>query len=126
MNPSEFQSNIESEQQKIPGQCLYHLTTSHGTAGCHDKKECDKLLASTKGTSVGSQNSTTAPSTGQLRHLTEEIFEVAVDLADSKDESFETVDNDTNDSDLLYFAHVSNHYLQLVSMIQISQLYQDT
>jgi hypothetical protein len=87
------------------------LTTSHGTADCDVKKECDKLLASTKGTSAGSQNSTTAQSTGQLRHLTEEIFEDAVDLADSKDESFEQVDNDTNDSDLLYFACVSNHYL---------------
>jgi hypothetical protein len=90
------------------------LTTSHGTADCDVKKECDKLLASSKGTSAGSQNSTTAPSTGQLRHLTEEIFEDAVDLADSKDESFEQVDNDTNDSDLLYFARVSNHYLGLV------------
>jgi hypothetical protein len=48
MNPSKFQSNIESEQRKFPGRCLFHLTTSHGTADCHVKKDCGKLLASTK------------------------------------------------------------------------------
>jgi hypothetical protein len=49
-------------------------------------------------------------STGQLRHLTEEVYEDAVDL-DVVDASLDQPSNDTNEVDLLYFARVSNHYL---------------
>jgi hypothetical protein len=116
MNPTKFKVEIESEQQKFSGRCLYHLTKTHSTADCHVKKECDRLISSKTRTSTasGSQSSTKISSTGQLRHMTEDNFEDAVELDDSKDESFDDVDNDTNDSDLLYFARVSNHYLRLV------------
>jgi hypothetical protein len=54
--------------------------------------------------------STTAVSTGQLRHITEDVYEDAAE-GDTK-EKFES-SNDTNDVDLLYFVLVSKHYLQL-------------
>jgi hypothetical protein len=59
--------------------------------------------------SLGSVSSNTS---GQLRHLTEDLFEDAVEQ--DKDESEDHASNDTNEVDLLYFARVSNHYLRLV------------
>ena len=77
------------------------------------KKECDKLLLSKQvsGTGNGSQTSSSNISTGQLRHITEEIFEDTEALDDVNDDSCDHMDNNTNESDLLYFASVSNHYL---------------
>jgi hypothetical protein len=49
---------------------------------------------------------------GQLRHITEEMFADASDGNDREDSVDES--NDTNEADLLYFARVSNHYLRLV------------
>jgi hypothetical protein len=59
--------------------------------------------------SLGSVSSNTS---GQLRHLTEDLFEDAVEQ--DKNESEDHASNDTNEVDLLYFARVSNHYLRLV------------
>jgi hypothetical protein len=113
MNPTKNKTEIASEQQKYPGRCIYHLTKSHGTADCQVKKECDTLLLSKRisGTGNGSQTSSSNISTGQLRHITEKIFEDAVALDDVNDDSCDHMDNNTNESDLLYFASVSNHYL---------------
>ncbi len=54
--------------------------------------------------------------TGQLCHLTEDTFEVAIAMDDSVD-SADSTPNDTNEADLLYFACVTNHYLCLVRKI---------
>jgi len=45
MNPSKFATELENEQAKYPGKCIYHLTTKHPTYDCFIKKECDKLVA---------------------------------------------------------------------------------
>jgi hypothetical protein len=101
MNPSKFCQEIASEQLKFPGKCIYHLTTTHSTENCNIKKECDKLISSKRsGTeNVASGQSSTA--NGQLRHMTDEVFDDAIE-SDAKDEC--VTSNDTNDSDLLYFA----------------------
>ncbi len=91
------------------------MTKSHSTADCQVKKECNKILAAQQ---INSSNAVTSGSqsgvsTGQLRHLTEEAFEDALEL-EIKDESDDVTSNDTNEVDLLYFSRVSNHYLRLV------------
>jgi hypothetical protein len=48
--------------------------------------------------------------------LSYETFEDAVDAAD-KDQCVESFSNGSNEVDLLYFARVINHYLQLVRKI---------
>ncbi len=52
--------------------------------------------------------------------MTEEIFEDPVNADDSA-ECLDCVDdslhNDTNEANLLYFAHVTNHYLRLARKI---------
>jgi len=116
MNPAKHQTDIEAEQLKYSGRCLFHLTKSHSTDDCHVRKKCNKLLASQRNNSTTppSQHSATRSSTGNLRHITEEVYEDTVDQEDSKDESSVHSHNDTNESDLLYFARVSKHYLRLV------------
>jgi hypothetical protein len=111
MNPSRFSQEIKNEQLKFPGKCIYHLISTHPTELCNVKKECDKLISAKKTGSANLNSAQSGGTTGQLRHITEEVFEDAID-SDTKDECVE--DNDTNDSDLLYFARVSNHYLRLV------------
>jgi len=108
MNPSKYCQEIEACQNRYPGRCIYHLARSHPTEKCGFKKECDEKLASRKKTS----NTTNPSTTGQLRHITEELF---VD-AESKDvdDSDVVSSNDTNEDDLLYFARLSKHYLGVV------------
>jgi hypothetical protein len=108
MNPSRFSQEIKNEQLKFPGKCIYHLISTHPTELCNVKRECDKLINAKKTGSANPNSAQSGGTTGQLRHITEEVFEDAID-SDTKDECVE--DNDTNDSDLLYFARVSNHYL---------------
>jgi hypothetical protein len=108
LNPSKFCKEIASEQMKHPGMCIYHLSSSHPTETCHIKLDCDKKASSKKPSTPSP--STSGPTTGQLRHITEEIYEDATEVIDSD----ECVPNDTNEAELLYFAHVSNHYLHLV------------
>jgi hypothetical protein len=122
-NPMKHKRDLELEQRKYPGHCLYHLSKTHSTADCHVKIECDRLGSNPQSSSgstatSGSQSSVSA---GQLRHLTEDVFEDAVD-EDSKDESSDIPSNDTNEVDLLYFARISNHYLRLVknSFLKVS------
>jgi len=109
LSPLKFCKEIENEQAKYIGKCLYHLTKSHQTCDCFVKKECDRLLATKKAST--SSNSMTSP-TGQLRHITEETFEDAVD--DSLENCTDELGNDTNDESLHDIAQVSNHYLCLV------------
>jgi len=81
LNPSKFCKEIASEQMKHPGMCIYHLSSSHPTEACHIKLDCDKR-ASSKNLSTPSP-STSGPTTGQLRHITEEIYEDATEVIDS-------------------------------------------
>jgi hypothetical protein len=57
-----------------------------------------------------SQNSSTV---GQLCHVTEELYEDAVDDAEASNDIHDE-SNDTNETDLLYFSRMTNHYLCLV------------
>lgn len=85
------------EQAKHPGQCIYHLSSSHPIETYHIKIDCGKR-ASTKKPGGFNLTSTTAVSTGQLRHITEDVYEDAAE-GDTK-EKFKS-SNDTNDVDLL-------------------------
>jgi hypothetical protein len=102
--------------ESFPVIVFYHLTKTHCTDDCHVKKECNKLIASQRNQSTpsASQHSVSGSNTGNLHHITEEVFEDAVDHDDTKDDSSVHSHNDTNKSGLLYFAQVSKHYLHLV------------
>jgi len=104
MNPTKFSKELAKEQLKYLGKCLYHLSKTHLTDDCHVKKECARLRGATTSGSNAPSNTT-----GQLHHLTEDLMEDVVAVDDSDDCN----DNDTNEADLLYFVHMSNHYLCL-------------
>jgi len=110
LSPVQFCQEITSEQKKYPNKCIYHLSDSHCTDDCHIKKECAK-----QGNEHKSLTTTPASSrsqTGQLCHITEDMF---VDAAsDDTQNVSDSSGNDTNEDALLYFARVSNHYLHLV------------
>jgi hypothetical protein len=108
LNPSKFCKEIAAEQLKDPGLCIYHLSSSHLTETCHIKLDCDKRAFSKKPNT--SSPSASGQTTGQLRHITEELYEDAAEVIDSN----ECVTKDTNEAELLYFARVSKHYLCLV------------
>jgi len=112
MNPSKYSKEIEAEQCRHPGKCIFHLTKSHQTSNCDVKKECDKLLQSKKSSS--STNQSSSHHNGQLRHITEEHEAVSDVLDESSVVSNEETPNDTNDDLLIYFSRVSKHYLRLV------------
>ena len=109
LHPAKFCREITAAQKCDPDKCIYHLSTSHATADCHIKKECDKMIAEQK-SKMGSQNgsSTSAFSVGHLRNIKEEDFEDACAeiTSDVAPES-----NDTNQDVLDYFARMTNHYL---------------
>ena len=70
MNPLKFcKEEIEAEQCKHPNKCIYHLSKTHPTETCTLKKECDKLLNTTKPSDMTSTSMTS--SCGQLRHISE-------------------------------------------------------
>ena len=76
------------------------------------KQECDKLIADKKKSS-----SSPALGAGQLRHLSKELIEDghSNDSPDGSDALLDsTLSNDTNEEDLIYFVHMTNHYLCLV------------
>ena len=110
LNPLRYSKEIAAEQTKHPGQCIYHLSSSHLTEDCHIKIDCDKRATSKK---PGTQPSNVHGNIGQLRHITEEVFEDAADTADCDSKEELVTCNDTNDVDLLYFVRVSKHYLRL-------------
>jgi hypothetical protein len=114
MSPDKYKAELATEQLKHAGKCIYHLTKNHPTSNCFIKKECEKLLANCKPqTSNGASGTQT--SQGQLHHLMEEqIEEEVVGVDDVADSLLESSCNDTNEADLYYFAHISNHYLHLV------------
>jgi len=90
--------------------CIYHLSSSHPTETCHIKLDCDKKQSFKKSGNQTALSSSHTP--GQLRHITEEVFEDASDAVDN--EEMVAACNDTNEAELLYFARVSKHYLRLV------------
>jgi len=96
------------EQRKHSGKCVYHLCDNHSTSTCNVKLECEKLLAE-KLTAPSSSSSYS----GQLHHITEEIYEDAIDM-DSRDVESDDMTNNTNRASLHYYARVTNHYLCLV------------
>jgi hypothetical protein len=108
LNPGKFKNALDMEQRNYSGKCVYHLCDNHPTSSCNVKLECDKILAEKQ--SVPSLGSSQA---GQLRHITEELYEDAVDV-ESGDIASVDVTNDTNEASLHYFACVTNHYLHLV------------
>jgi len=114
MNPVKFRTEMEAEQNKNPGKCLYHLTKSHPTCDCYIKKECDKLLATERsnGSNTSSSNSQSGTN-GQLRNITELVDE---DTPVDEDDIIDTMldSNDTNEEELFYFTRIKNHYLHLV------------
>jgi hypothetical protein len=93
LNPTKFRREIEAEQRRHPGKCIYHLSKSHPTTDCNVKKECEKILADNKDSSITSASS--QGTSGQLRNVKEEIFEDAVS-DDTEDVLPETPSNDTN------------------------------
>jgi len=111
MNPDKFSKEIEAEQRKHPGKCIYHLSKTHPTTQCDVKKECDKILLAKKTSGGNQRNSQT--SQGQLRHITEEFVQEE-DHEECEEVSSEEIPNDTNEEVLNYFTCVTKHYLRLV------------
>jgi hypothetical protein len=109
LNPAKYSKELAAEQAKHPGQCIYHLSSSHPTDDCHIKIDCDKRATSKKPGTLHPSNGTT----GQLRHITEEVFEDAADSADYESKEDMVTPKDTNDVDSLCFVRVSKHYLCL-------------
>ncbi len=48
LNPTKYCTEIEGEQRKYPGKCIYHLSKSHPTHDCNIKKEPEKLVTEQK------------------------------------------------------------------------------
>jgi len=92
LNPSRYKSELEAEQRKHQGKCIYHLSKTHLTENCHVKKECDAIVAG-RGNTQSSTSTSTNPS-GHLRHMIEESFEDAI--ADQVEDSSAEATNDTN------------------------------
>jgi len=108
MDLVKFKREIDAEQRKYSGKCVYDLCNNHSTSNCNIKLEYDKLLSDKK------PSSATTITPGQLRHITEEQYEDAIDEA-TTDIVSEDISNYTNEASLHYFARVSNHYLCLVN-----------
>jgi hypothetical protein len=106
MNPGKYKNELVAEQQKHLGKCIYHLCDNHSTDNCNIKRECDKNLGN-------KQSSPPTATAGQLRHITEECFEDAVDN-DACDDVDEDICKNTNEESLQYFLRVSKHCLRLV------------
>jgi hypothetical protein len=109
-----YKSEIETEQRKYSGRCIFHLTTSHATNDCNVKKDCNRQIASKRSQSSTTTSQGSGTNQVALRHITEEVFEDALDQTEEPDEPSNHLTDDTNESDLLYFARVSKHYLRLV------------
>jgi hypothetical protein len=78
---------------------------------CSIKKECDKLVATQH--PHASSSVSNMGSSGHLHHFIDDMFEDAVS-DDVVDGIVTDSSNDTNEDELLYFAHVTNHYLCLI------------
>ncbi len=42
MDPVKFKRELDTEQRKYSGKCIYHLCDNHSTSNCNIKLECDK------------------------------------------------------------------------------------
>jgi len=73
MNPHQHKHDIDLEQRKFTGRCLYHLTKTHCTDDCLVKKECNRLIASKRNqsNSNATQASVSGSNSGNLCHITE-------------------------------------------------------
>jgi hypothetical protein len=107
LNPHKFKKEIDALQEKHVGKCIFHLSKSHPTCDCYVKKEYEKFLVSKK----PNPNQTNPGTASTLRHITEDVYEVAL-TEDVVDVS--PVDNDTNEESLFYFTCLTNHHLCLV------------
>ena len=108
MNPEKFKKEMDTEQQKHVGKCIYHLCDNHSTLNCNVKKDCEKLLT------AKTSSSSSSAGNAHLRHITEELFEDAI-TSDTEDiVTSDALSNDTNEASLHYFACVTNHFLRLV------------
>jgi len=110
LNTTKYCVEIETEQKRYAGKCIYHLSSSHCTDDCHIKKACDQQRSEKHQPGVSTSGSAV---TGKLRNLKEEGSEDKSPEALSKT-LLDTTSNDTNEADLYYFACLTNHYLQLV------------
>jgi hypothetical protein len=110
LNPVRYKSEIEAEQKKHEGKCIYHLTDTHLTAQCSIKKEGDRIIAQCNTTSNAS---TTSQSSGQLCNIKEDVVdeEVSEELPELLPD---TEVNNTNNADLYYFVRMKNHFRCLV------------
>jgi len=112
LQPLKFCKEIEREQKKYPDMCIFHLSKSHATDACYLKKECEKIKSQPKEAN-GKSSSQTGSTVGQLRHITEDLYEDAVDDSEISQEVHDE-SNDTNETDLLYFSRMANHDLRIV------------
>jgi hypothetical protein len=115
LSPIQFCKEIEAEQRLHPNKCIYHLSKTHTTENCAVKKECDRFVAS-KSTSPQPSSLVTS---GQLPHITEEVF---IDSVQDDCQVDFDMPNDTNQDVLNYFARVTNHYLRLARSSAVSNL----
>jgi len=97
MNPAKFSKDILAEQQKFPGRCIYHLSKTHTTDDCHIKKECAKQFQTKRPLSSNTTPTHSGSTTGQLRHLTEEVYEDAVSVSETNEVELSDSPNDTNE-----------------------------
>jgi hypothetical protein len=119
LNPSKHKRDLENCQKQHPGKCIYHLSKTHPTEKCFIKIECEKLLESKKGN--GSPTPSNTNTTGQLHHIMEDV-EDSDDLDLFVSDDVDYVTNDTNEDALIYFAHLSNHYLRLATICNNSDI----
>jgi hypothetical protein len=109
LNPTKYGKELELEQKKHSGKCIYHLSSTYATEECHIKKDCDRQRAE-KSTNPNVPMSGTS---GRLHNLEEEMPEK--DPAEEMSENLpDMTTNETNEDDLYYFARLINHYLRLV------------
>jgi hypothetical protein len=103
MNPEKFKNDLEVEQQKYSGKCIYHLCDNHLTQNCNVKQECEKLLTTKK------SSPSPLAQTGQKHHISEESLDD--DIVSDSNDAFVSEDmaNDTNKASLHYFVCVTKH-----------------
>lgn len=122
LQPVKFCKEIEAEQARHLGKCIYHLTKSHQTETCSTIKEFQKSSVIKQDGSAGVSTSNTAGTrSGHLRNIKEDEFmdaesDIVQDSVSLQDDAEEAVvsSNDTKEVSLHYFARLSNHYLRLV------------
>jgi hypothetical protein len=101
LNQVQYCHDIESEQKRHPGKCIYHLSMSYPTEDSSVKKECDHILADKQDSGTSSMR-ISSKSSEHLRNVKEEIFEDTADHDAAEDADVSA--NDANQDELYYFA----------------------